>query len=87
MRAAVVLFVETGENVDAIGAAGLVEAALWQNGIREAGLTATIRGVESHLQVRAVMEAGMAAGNGYLWTEVTSKAFPSPVTQQYLPDF
>lgn len=78
MRAAVVLFVETGENVDAIGAAQLVEVALLQSGIREAGLTATIRGVESHLQVHAVMEAGVAAGNGYLWTQVMPKAFPAP---------
>jgi hypothetical protein len=26
--------------------------------------------------IHHVMEVGMAAGNGYLWTEPTSKAFP-----------
>jgi hypothetical protein len=32
-------------------------------------------GREFRIRVHEVMEAGMAAGNGYLWTKVTSKAF------------
>lgn len=76
MRAAVVLFVESESGGDPIDLAGLVSAALWQNGVKTDGLTATLHGAEHRITVHQVMEAGLAMGNGYLWTEVTSKAFP-----------
>ena len=76
MRAAVVLFVESESGGDPIDLAALVSAALWQNGTKTDGLVASLQGVEHRITVRDVMEAGLAMGNGYLWAEVTSKAFP-----------
>lgn len=76
MRAAVVLFVESESGGDPIDLAALVSAALWQDGTKTDGLTVTLNGNPHHIRVHQVMEAGQAMGNGYLWTEVTSKAFP-----------
>lgn len=76
MRAAVVLFVESESDGDPIDLAALVSAALWQNGTKTDGLSVTLQGHQHHVRVHQVMEAGQAIGNGYLWTGVTSKAFP-----------
>lgn len=76
MRAAVVLFVESESADDPIELAALTSAALWQNGTKTDGLSATLQGHQYHVRVHQVMEAGQALGNGYLWAEVTSKAFP-----------
>ncbi|NKX55956.1 hypothetical protein [Arthrobacter mobilis] len=74
-RAAVVLFVDSESGADEQDLAAIVKGALFQAGIRENGLTATIRGTEHHVRIVDVVEAGTAARNGYLWTGITSKAW------------
>ena len=76
VRAAVVLFVDSESGADAPDVANLVRIALHQAGIMRDGLTAKwADGRESHIRIIDSQEAGIAAGNGYLWTEPTPKAW------------
>lgn len=75
-RAAIVLFVESNDISDPNEFATFTKLVLHKMGVMEDGLSWNLRGEEINIQVREVMEAGLAAGNGYLWMEPTSKAFP-----------
>lgn len=75
MRAAVVLFLETGNGLDP---AQLAQAALYQSGLLKDGLTVRLHGEENHIRIAGAVEAGMALGNGYLWASVTPKGFNTP---------
>lgn len=75
-RAAVVLFVDSESGVDGPDIANLVLIALHQAGTMKDGLTVRqADGKEHHVRIIHAIEAGMAAGNGYLWTEPTAKAW------------
>lgn len=90
-RAAIVMFVEVhDESADAIDAAHRAEYGLkaalageasvefsdwkWHIGVKNQDSKHVPCDV--NLTVHEVMEVGMAAGNGYLWTDITSKAYP-----------
>jgi hypothetical protein len=81
VRAAVVLFVDMDENeaMDARDVAEFTRQGLHQAGFgmhKENGeIPVNFRGQIKKVRLVDVMEVGMAMGNGYLWTEVTSKAF------------
>lgn len=90
-RAAIVLFVEVhDESADTRDAGHRAEAGLKaalagdaQLGYGHQKWHISVKGNESkhvgcdvNLTVHDMMEVGMAAGNGYLWTEFTCKAFP-----------
>lgn len=76
VRAAVVLFVDCENGADGPDVANLVRIALHQAGIMRDGLTAKWSdGRESHVRIIDTQEVGIAAGNGYLWTAPTSKAW------------
>lgn len=79
-RVSVTVFV-TVRGVDALDAGSIAEVA-----IRRALLAARTNPDEfvvpcpmrtgvRPVRIHKVMETGMAAGNGYLWTDVTSKAY------------
>jgi hypothetical protein len=75
-RAALVLFVDSESGADdEVDFSFLVKAALHQSGAFKDGLKATIMGNERSVRVVDVVGVGMAAGNGYLWTEPTTKAW------------
>jgi hypothetical protein len=73
-RAAVVLFVDS-ETVTGPDIANVLRHALYKNGTLHDGLNAVAGGVEHHIRIVDVMDAGIAAGNGYLWTEATPKSW------------
>jgi hypothetical protein len=76
VRAAVVLFVDSDNGADGPDVANLVRIALHQSGIMRDGLTAKwADGRESHIRIIDTQEVGIAAGNGYLWTGPTAKAW------------
>jgi len=75
-KAAIVLFVDSADVHSAVDMGSVVKWALRELGVMKNGLTTTVRGEELKIEVHDVMEAGIAAGNGYLWMEPTSKAFP-----------
>lgn len=75
-RAAVVLFVEVDQDVPVHHAAVMVSQKLAGKGLLTEPFTVTRAGHEWNIQIHEVMEAGMAAGNGYLGTKVTNKAYP-----------
>lgn len=75
-RAAVTVFIETDHEGDAADAAQLFRIALHR---AIGGNTLTIQPPNwktINITIHDAMETGMAAGNGYLWLEPTSKAFP-----------
>lgn len=78
VRAAVVLFVDIDD--DKVSDSRDL-AVLTQWGLHQAGFTldkpmqVAFKNDILNVRIVNVMEAGMAAGNGYLWTDVTSKAF------------
>lgn len=79
IRAAVVLFVDMDEK-DCSSPQDLAEftrQGLYQAGygMTKAPLLVTFQGQIKQVRIVDVMEAGVAAGNGYLWTDVTTKAY------------
>lgn len=74
-RAAVTVFIETDHEGDARDAAEVFRQALRQN-LGDSTYMSHPRMGEITVIIHDVMEAGVAAGNGYLWMEPTSKAFP-----------
>ena len=90
-RVAVVLFVEVhDESADARDAGHRAEFGLkaalagdatvrfedWAWNVNVKGDESKFVPCDVNLTIHEFMEAGMAMGNGYLWTEVTGKAFP-----------
>lgn len=79
VRAAVVLFVdmEEGTAQSPQDVAEFTRQALYQAGygMNKNPLLVTFRQQVKEIRIVDVMEAGIAIGNGYLWTEVTTKAF------------
>jgi hypothetical protein len=90
-RVAVVLFVEVhDESADAGDAAHRAECGLkaalagdaqvdyddWKWRVSVKGNDSKFVPCDVNLTVHEFMEVGMAMGNGYLWSEVTCKAFP-----------
>lgn len=73
-RAAVVLFVDS-ETVTSEDMAVVMRHALYRNKMLQEGVAAVAGGVEHHIRIVDVMDAGIAAGNGYLWTAPTPKAW------------
>ncbi|WP_116201290.1 hypothetical protein [Amycolatopsis circi] len=82
-RVAITVFV-TAAGVDALDAAHVAECAVRQTIWTATGsdrkrppltILAKIRLNTYPVQVVRVMETGMAAGNGYLWTSPTAKPF------------
>lgn len=74
-RAAVVVFIETTHDGGPVDAAVLLKQALHS----ATGNRLTVEDPRLGaigITVHEVLEAGLAAGNGYLWTSPTSKAFP-----------
>jgi hypothetical protein len=80
-RAAITVFIETDHEGDALDAGILFKMALHRafNGKLSIKLPAWDKPIS--IAIHDVMETGMAAGNGYLWVEPTSKAFPREVTE------
>lgn len=77
-RAAVVLFVDTDDEVfEARDLAAYVRQGLFQAGLYgpDKSLPVTFQGNVININIVTTMDIGEAAGNGYLWTNVTSKAF------------
>lgn len=78
-RAAVVLFVDIDEEdcSSPQDLAMFVKQGLHQAGysLHKAPIMVTFRGKIMQVRIVDIMEAGVAAGNGYLWTEATSKAY------------
>lgn len=76
-RAAVVLFVDTDDDIfEPSDLATFVRQGLYQAGIGyDTPLPVKFQGKTLNINIVQVMDAGVAAGNGYLWTEVTPKAF------------
>lgn len=73
-RAAVVLFVESDHEGDVVDVAYLVNLALQEQ--RRNGMKVQwADGRERNIKIINVMEAGMAIGNRYLYTEVSTKAW------------
>jgi hypothetical protein len=78
-RVALIVFADVDSDIG--GAHHIAERALRGLIGPMEGETHTVRmsavkgGTEFAVRFHDVMEAGMAAGNGYLWTQVTSKAF------------
>jgi hypothetical protein len=84
-RAAVTVFIETDHEGDAIDVGILFKMALRQaiDGNTMQIVPNRLRNAEPiTITVHESMETGMAAGNGYLWLEPTSKAFPRPENQE-----
>lgn len=75
-RAAVTVFIETDHEGDAVDAGILFKRALHQalGGNRLTLTPPNWRQI--NITIHDAMETGLAAGNGYLWLEPTSKAFP-----------
>lgn len=81
-RAAVTVFIETDHEGDAVDSAFLFKMAL-RGAVGESLSIHPPRWPEPiNITIHDAMETGMAAGNGYLWTEPTSKAFPRPETEE-----
>ena len=81
-RAAVTVFIETDHEGDQIDAGILFKRALFS---ALGGNKLSIHPPNwklVNIAIHEVMETGMAAGNGYLWMEPTSKAFPRPDNQE-----
>ena len=77
-RAAVVLFVDVDEKdcQSSHDLDYLVRIGLHQAGFTfENPLPVKVQGKVVNIRIVDTMEAGMAMGNGYLWTEVTTKAY------------
>ncbi len=78
-RAAVVLFVDVDDDIvkDPHDLATFVKQGLYQAGYHKNGAPILVKFQKNLVEVRVVdvMDVGMAAGNGYLWTETTSKAY------------
>lgn len=76
-RAAVVLFVDIDDDIiknpDELGT--FVKQGLRQAGFIKGPLPVKFRDKVIEIRIVDVMDVGMAAGNGYLWTETTSKAY------------
>lgn len=79
IRAAVVLFVDMDEkecqspqDLAEFTRQGLFQAGF---GMHKGPIPVTFRGEVKEVRLVDVMEAGMAMGNGYLWNEVTTKAY------------
>ena len=77
-RAAIVLFVDVDEedvplsnDLDTLVRMGLHQAGFDINN----PLPVTIKERVINIRIVDTMEAGLAMGNGYLWTEVTTKAY------------
>ena len=81
IRAAVVLFVdmEEGTAQSPQDVAEFTRQGLYQAGFgmhKENGeIPVNFRGEIKKIRLVDVMEAGLAIGNGYLWTDLTTKAF------------
>lgn len=76
-RAAVVVFIETTHSGNPVDAAVLLKQALHQATGNKLSVEDPRLGTID-IAVHEVLEIGLAAGNGYLWTSPTSKAFPRP---------
>lgn len=77
-RAAVVLFVDTDDEIfEARDLAAYVRQGLFQAGFYgpDKSLPVKFQGNVININIVTTMDVGEAAGNGYLWTNVTSKAF------------
>jgi hypothetical protein len=75
-RAAITVFIETDHEGDQVDAGFLFKLAL-HRALNGNQLSITPRNWKPiNITIHDVMETGMAAGNGYLWIEPTSKAFP-----------
>jgi len=81
-RVAVVVFCEVDtdllEDAEVIAALAVRRALATTDAPRMWPADVSVDAYGSHFPIRAVrvVEAGMAAGNGYLWMRPTSKAFP-----------
>ncbi len=74
-RAAVTVFAEVNDAVDRRDAAGVVGHLIRQALPIGAKHEVDIQAGTWTVTIHDVIENGMAAGNGYLWTEPTSKAY------------
>lgn len=80
-RVALVVFADVecsdGSNLDPIEAAMFVRHAIRQamGDFDGRSHTVALPKAEFAVRIHEAQEVGMAAGNGYLWSEVTSKAF------------
>ena len=79
-RVSVTVFAEV-EAVDIVDAGHIVSHAVWSafgNATRskkDVVISAAFSSGVRDVRVAQIMETGMAAGNGYLWTQPTNKAF------------
>jgi hypothetical protein len=79
-RIAVTVFVEA-EGVDRLDASHIGALAVRMSLIRQMNANHELSFTDRYgrtytVPMHGVMETGMAAGNGYLWVEPTSKAYP-----------
>lgn len=76
-RAAVVVFIDTDDEVfEARDLATFFRQGLYQAGhLPDQPLPVKFKDKVINLNIVSIMDAGVAIGNGYLWTEVTPKAF------------
>ena len=79
-RAAVVLFIETTHDGSPIDAAVQLKWALHSATGNQLTVETPQQGTIG-ITIHDVIEAGLAAGNGYLWTSPTPKAFPREQTE------
>ncbi|AYN55863.1 hypothetical protein PP635_gp88 [Arthrobacter phage Auxilium] len=75
-RAAVTVFIETDHEGDSIDSAFLFRMALRKAVGDTLGIHPPRWDKPITITIHDAMETGIAAGNGYLWLEPTSKAFP-----------
>jgi hypothetical protein len=81
-RAAITIFIETDHEGDQVDAGNLFRIAL-HNALGGNHLSITPANWKPvNIIIHDVMETGMAAGNGYLWLEPTSKAFPRKSSEE-----
>lgn len=80
-RTAVTLFIETEFDCDPLEASSFFKLALRKQVGDTVKLSHPKLGEISYT-IHEAMDAGMAAGNGYLWMAPTGKAFPRPDTAE-----
>lgn len=92
-RVALVVFADVecsdGSNLDALDASMFVKRVLRAKLGHFDGRSHTVamaNGTEFAVRLHDAMEVGMAAGNGYLWQQVTSKAFRQYAWQEGTED-